>query len=263
MEITFQKIGIFYNPRKRDAKKGIEIIKEWAIKKNYEILIDNDDVDLGIAIGGDGTVLYALQRVASKGLPIAGINTGRLGFLTTVEFKDIGKFLNSLDEKKFFIEQHPVIKLKIDEKIFYAFNEVVFLKSENTPLISLSLLINGALLNTQPADGVIIATSAGSTAYALSAGGPIIFPDLEAFEFLPICAHSLISRPVVFPINSEIQISLSKRSIQVQVWVDGKKVDLIGNKQKVVITKAEFYGKLIFLPGWDFINRLKKKLHWR
>lgn len=264
MEEKFQKIGVFYNPKKREAKKGIGILEEWAKGKNIEILEEGTDVDLGVAIGGDGTVLYTLQKLAYKGIPVVGVNTGRLGFLTTVEFKDLFYLLDSLEKNKFFIEKHPVIEFSIDDRIFYAFNEVVFLKSENTPLISLIFDFRQNSIVTPPADGIIVSTSAGSTAYALSAGGSIIFPDLEVFEIVPICAHSLSSRPLILNLNNnDIRVNFLRRSSQVEVWIDGKVVDIVSNKNKIIIKKAKFYAHLIFLPGWDFINRLKKKLHWR
>lgn len=264
MGLSFKKVGIFYNPKKREAKRVIEILENWASKNEIQVSIeDTEDIDLAMAIGGDGTVLYTLQRIAVKNIPVVGINTGRLGFLTTVEAKDINKLLTSLENGNFFLEKHPVIKLCIDNKVYYAFNEVVLLKAENTPLISLSLSFNGSIINTPPADGVIIATSSGSTAYALSAGGPVIFPEFDAFEVLPICAHSLSFRPLIFPLTKNIEILLPRKTMQIEVWVDGKEVELLSKKNKVRIEKAEFYTKLIFLSGWEFFNRLKKKLHWR
>ncbi|MFN3698662.1 MAG: NAD(+)/NADH kinase [Dictyoglomus sp.] len=264
MEKRLQRVGVFYNPKKREAKKGIEILKKWARERNIEVSIEDTNVDLGIAIGGDGTVLYTLQRLAPNNIPVIGVNTGRLGFLTTIEFKDFLYLLESLEMKRFFIERHPVIQLSIDDHLYYAFNEVVFLKSENTPLISLIFSFEKDSIITPPADGIIVSTSAGSTAYALSAGGPIIFPDLEVFEIVPICAHSLASRSLIFDLNNkEINVKSLRRSSQLEVWVDGKEVDIVSNKNKIIIKKAQFYANLIFLPGWEFINRLKKKLHWR
>lgn len=264
MEKRFKKIGVFYNPKKREAKKGIDLLKEWAKGKDVEIVIEDIDVDVGIAIGGDGTVLYTLQKLAHSGVPVVGVNIGRLGFLTTVEFKDLLYLLDSLEKKRFFVERHPVIELSIDERVFYAFNEVVFLKSENTPLISLTFHFRENSIVTPPADGVIVSTSAGSTAYALSAGGAIIFPDLEVFEIVPICAHSLSSRPLILDLNNnETKVSFLRKSSQVEVWIDGREVDIVSNRNKIILKKAKFYANLIFLPGWDFINRLKKKLHWR
>ncbi|MCX7720916.1 MAG: NAD(+)/NADH kinase [Dictyoglomus thermophilum] len=264
MEIKIRKIGVFYNPKKREAKKGIDILKDWAKEKGIEVIPEGVDVDLGVAIGGDGTVLYTLQKLSIHDIPVVGINTGRLGFLTTVEFKDISVLLNSIESGNFFIEKHPVIKISIDHNNFYAFNEVVFLKSENTPLISVNLVFDNSSILTPPADGVIIATSAGSTAYALSAGGAIIFPEVEVLEIIPICAHSLTSRPLILDLNNlEVKVNFQRKSTQVEVWIDGKEIGIVSNKNHISISKANFYGKLIFLPGWDFINRLKKKLHWR
>ncbi|ACK42326.1 MULTISPECIES: NAD(+)/NADH kinase [Dictyoglomus] len=264
MEIKLQKIGVFYNPKKREAKKGIDILKDWAERRGIEVIPEGSNVDLGVAIGGDGTVLYTLQKLSIYNIPVVGINTGRLGFLTTVEFKDIDVLLDSIEKGNFFIEKHPVIKLTIDQNVFYAFNEVVFLKSENTPLISINFIFNNGSILTPPADGVIVATSAGSTAYALSAGGAIIFPELEVTEVIPICAHSLSSRPLVLDLNNiNIQVKFQRKSTQVEIWIDGKEIDIVSNKNEITISKADFYGRLIFLPGWDFVNRLKKKLHWR
>lgn len=272
LKILLQKIGIIYNPRKREAKKIIPELQKWGKNNLKEIYFLNNkensfinSMDLVIAIGGDGTVLYALQRVAKYNIPVLGINTGRLGFLTTLEAKDFEKNFHILERGEFFVEKHPVLELNIIPKnvTYYIFNEAVLLKAENTPLISFELFYGQESITTSPADGLIIASASGSTAYALSAGGPVIFPELNVVEILPICAHSLSSRPLLLSFDREIMLSLPRRSWQVEVWVDGKQVDLIGKNERVIIKKAPFNAELLFLKDWEFFKRLKKKLHWR
>jgi|YelNatPaOPRAMG01_1025707.scaffolds.fasta_scaffold00302_11 NAD+ kinase len=271
LKIVPQKLGIIYNPKKREAKKIVSTLESWSKENSKEVyFLDKEDIDIFsldfvIAIGGDGTVLYALQRVSPYNIPVLGINTGRLGFLTTLEAKDFEKIYKFIDKGEFFIERHPVLELSFLPKntYYYVFNEVVLLKAENTPLISFELSFGEDRITTSPADGLIIASSSGSTAYALSAGGPVIFPEIEVVEILPICAHSLSSRPLILSFDREIIFSLPRRSWQVEVWVDGKQVDLIGKNDKIIIKKAPFYANLLFLKGWEFFKRLKKKLRWR
>ncbi|PMQ01082.1 MAG: NAD(+) kinase [Dictyoglomus sp. NZ13-RE01] len=264
----FEKIGIIYNPKKREAKKLIFEIEQWGMKSSKEIYFINEnnirDIDLVFAIGGDGTVLYALQQVAKHNIPVLGINTGRLGFLTTFEGKEVRRIFDALENGEFFIEKHPVIEANIKTKnlSFYVYNELVLLKAENTPLVSFDMFYGNDSITTSPADGIIIATASGSTAYALSAGGPVLFPELEAFEILPICAHSLSSRPLIFSFDRELSLFV-KRKWQIELWIDGKQVDLIGKDDNIVIKKAPFHAELIFFKGWEFFKRLKKKLHWR
>ncbi len=272
LKILLQKIGIIYNPRKRETKKIIPELQKWGKNNLKEIYLLNNkensfinNMDLVIAIGGDGTVLYTLQRVAKYNIPVLGINTGRLGFLTTLEAKDFEKKFHILERGEFFVEKHLVLELNIIPKnvTYYIFNEAVLLKAENTPLISFELFYGQESIATSPADGLIIASASGSTAYALSAGGPVIFPELNVVEILPICAHSLSSRPLLLSFDREIMLSLPRRSWQVEVWIDGKQVDLIGKNERVIIKKAPFNAELLFLKDWEFFKRLKKKLHWR
>lgn len=265
-----QKLGVIYNPRKREAKKIVLEIEKWGKSNSKEIYFLNkeeskNNLDLVIAIGGDGTVLYALQKVSPYNIPVLGINTGRLGFLTTLEAKDFEKAFHILEKGEFFVERHPVLELNILPKgtSRYIFNEIVLLKAENTPLISFELSFGQDNITTPPADGLIIASASGSTAYALSAGGPVIFPELNVVEVLPICAHSLSSRPLILSFDRELVFSLPRRSWQVEVWVDGKQVDLIGKDERIIVKKAPFHAELLFLKGWEFFKRLKKKLHWR
>lgn len=270
LKVIPKKLGIIYNPRKREAKKLILEIEKWGKSNSKEIyFLDKegikDNLDLVIAIGGDGTVLYALQKVSKHHIPVLGINTGRLGFLTTLEAKDFEKVFHILEKGEFFVERHPVLELNILPKgtSYYIFNEIVLLKAENTPLISFELSFGQDSITTSPADGLIIASASGSTAYALSAGGPVIFPELNVIEVLPICAHSLSSRPLILSFDREVIFSLPRRSWQVEIWIDGKQVDLIGKDEKVIVKKAPFYAELLFLKDWEFFKRLKKKLHWR
>ncbi|MCS7201590.1 MAG: NAD(+)/NADH kinase [Dictyoglomus sp.] len=270
LKTLLQRVGVIYNPRKREAKKLILELQKWGKNNSKEIYFLNkeqfiENIDLVFAIGGDGTVLYALQKVAKHNIPVLGINTGRLGFLTTMEAKDFERKIHILEKGEFFIEKHPVIELNINPKnvSYYVFNEVVLLKAENTPLISFELSFGNDSIITPPADGLIVASASGSTAYALSAGGPVIFPELSVVEILPICAHSLSSRPLILSFDREITFSLPRRKWQVEVWIDGKQVDLIGKNENVIVKKAPFSAELLFLKDWNFFKRLKKKLHWR
>lgn len=225
----------------------------------------NFDVDFVISMGGDGTFLKAASRVESKEVPIMGINMGRLGFLANVSPDEIERSINALYSGEYTAEEHAVIKLETEKGNIgvspYALNDIALLKRDNASMISISTCINGEHLVTYQADGLIISTPTGSTAYSLSNGGPIIVPQTGVMCLTPVAPHSLNLRPIVIPDNSLITITIESRSHNFLVAIDGRS-EKVNEKTKLTIRKAKHSVKIIKRRGKDFFNTLHDKMMW-
>ena len=255
---NFQKIGIVYNPEIKESNSFALKIKEKF--NNGEVFsLDNlkNDVDLVLTIGGDGSFLRVARHYSSKNIPILGINMGRLGYLSQIKPDGIDEIINKLKNNEFIIEKR--LMLKSGNNV--ALNDVV-VKGQNCARTStLDLFINDKLLCSYVADGVIISTPTGTTAYSLSAGGPIVSPELDCFLIIPICPHTLNTRPIVVPSNEKIVIK-SHEEENLNVSYDGQ-VDVVV-KNEIKIEKNEDYTSILILNQQKdkFYDILKEKLHW-
>lgn len=259
MEKSFKKIGIIYNQDIQEAKNiAQEILKKIENAILFSISEPNFDVDLVIAIGGDGTFLKASRIYCDKNIPMIGFNVGRLGYLAQAkpdEIEDVIKKLNSNDYK---IENR--LMLKSNNKT--ALNDIVVKGINCTRTSTLDLYINDKKLCSYVADGLIIATPTGSTAYSLSAGGPIVSPDLDCLLIIPICPHTLNTRPIVVPSGEKIVIKNHEQNQKLNVSFDGQEDITVDNEIK--IEKNENFAKLLILNQQKdkFYDILKEKLHW-
>ncbi|MCF7823984.1 MAG: NAD(+)/NADH kinase [Candidatus Marinimicrobia bacterium] len=224
------------------------------------------DVDFIISIGGDGTLLSAAQAVMRTPIPILGINLGSLGFLTSLERDWRSEFENILNGH-YHIEDRMVLNCRLEfpdgsEETLWALNDVVIERAEVFSLLPLEVRVGDKLLNHYLADGLIISTPTGSTAYALSAGGPIIDPSLEAILITPISPHTLSVRPVVLTGEENIHINLSPEADHARLHVDGKDSRVIDPSIKIRIRPSSYRIQLVVLPNNTFYEKLRKKLHW-
>ena len=187
---------------------------------------DNFTADMVISIGGDGTFLKAARRVGKKGIPILGINTGRLGFLADISPEEMEETFDEIQSGRYSVEERSVLQLICDDKHLqdapYALNEIAVLKRDSSSMISIRTAINGAYLNTYQADGLVIATPTGSTAYSLSVGGPIMVPHSNTVVITPVAPHSLNVRPIVIRDDWEITLDVESRSHNFLVAIDGR-----------------------------------------
>jgi NAD+ kinase len=226
------------------------------------------DADLIIAVGGDGTMLHAAGLAAGVDVPLLGINRGRLGFLADVSPADMLDSLGQVLAGKFTRESRLQLEAKITaadgtEKTALALNDVVLQRRETGRMLDFETRIAGKYVNTHMGDGLIAATPTGSTAYALSCGGPIIQPQLDAIVVVPICPHTLSDRPIVIPANQEIEVKLLARDdTKAEVSVDGHTLGEFESDDRLVIAEAEHRITLIHPPGYDFYEILRSKLHW-
>jgi NAD+ kinase len=218
-----------------------------------------------ISLGGDGTLLETLEYVKKSGIPVLGVNTGRLGFLASVNKDDLQKALQQLLKEKFTLDKRELIELSGCKgefnKINYALNEFAIHKKDNSPMINIDSYINGVFLNSYFADGLIVATPTGSTAYSLSCGGPIMMPDSDNFIITPIAPHNLTVRPLVISNNKEISFKVSGRSDSFNISLDSRSTQLLSGNE-IKIKKANFRLNLINLEGQHFFTTLRNKLMW-
>lgn len=221
------------------------------------------EVDYLFTIGGDGTFLDAVALVQNSGIPIFGINTGRMGFLSNVKLQDFPKALEAIMSQHFTIENRML--MHIDHPFAnsspWAMNDICIQRKDSTGMITIHVHVNGEHLNTYWSDGLIIATPTGSTAYSLSCGGPILTPSAEAFILTPIASHSLSVCPLVLPADSQIEISVHSRASQYTLNVDSHTYTLDAG-EKLHICKEKFHVNTIRLQEQSFYKTLRDKLMW-
>ena len=223
------------------------------------------DADFVISMGGDGTFLRAASMVGSKETPILGINTGRLGFLADVNAHEIEHIINALYEDDFTLETRAVILVETDGQLLqgypFALNDVAILKRDSASMISIRANINGQYLNTYQADGLVISTPTGSTAYSLSVGGPIIVPGTKVFSMTAVAPHSLNVRPIVLPDNSVIELGVESRSHNFLVAIDGRS-EKCNEGTKITLRRAPYDIKVVKRPDHRYFNTLREKMMW-
>ena len=221
-------------------------------------------IHLIVVIGGDGTLLEAVHLVKHKNIPILGINTGRLGFLANLNLTNLTDALQFIFRGKYTIDKRTMLKLETENKVTdfdYALNEFTIHKMDTSSMITIDLLINGIHVNTYWADGIIIATPTGSTAYSLSAGGPIIHPDSKSFVITPIAVHNLNVRPLIVPDSCIITLKVTGRADNCMISLDHKSMPMPINTT-FTISKADIETNLLHCPEYNFFNTLKNKLMW-
>ena len=230
-------------------------------------LFDGDDfqADMVISLGGDGTFLKAASRVGAKGVPILGINTGRLGFLADISPEEMEETLDEIYNNHYKIEERSVLQLHCNnERLMqspYALNEIAVLKRDSSSMISIHTAINGAPLTTYQADGLIIATPTGSTAYSLSVGGPIIVPHSKTIAITPVAPHSLNMRPIVICDDWEITLDVESRSHNFLVAIDGRS-ESCRETTRLSISRANYSIKVVKRFNHIFFDTLRTKMMW-
>lgn len=230
--------------------------------------IDNDDFtgDIAFSLGGDGTFLNTAARIGSKGIPIIGINTGHLGFLADITNNEAATFVDDIAMGNFKVEQRTLLEARTIEggeelNFPFALNELAILKQDLSSMISVEARVDGELLNTYKADGLLVATPTGSTAYAMSAGGPITTPNTPVFVIAPIAPHSLTMRPIVLPDDCTIELTTESRSQSYLAAFDGRS-QVLDCKTTLLLRRADYKINIIRPNEHTFFNTLKTKLMW-
>lgn len=218
-----------------------------------------------ISLGGDGTLLETAAFVKRSGIPILGVNTGRLGFLATVNKDDLEKALHQLLTEKFTLDKRELIEISGCPDHFkginYAINEFTIHKKDSGAMINIDTYVDGVFLNSYFADGLIVATPTGSTAYSLSCGGPIMMPDSDNFIITPIAPHNLTVRPIVISNNKEVSFNVRGRGDTCIISLDSRNTE-ISTLAEIRVKKADFRVNLINLEGQHFFSTLRNKMMW-
>ena len=226
---------------------------------------DNFSADLALSIGGDGTFLNTAARVGKKDIPILGINTGRLGFLADVAKDEIIPALQAIFKHEYTIEKRSVLKLqtldgsRLDSP--YALNDIAISKQDSSSMIIVNAYANGELINIYQADGLIISTPTGSTAYSMSAGGPIVVPQARSFVISPVASHSLNVRPLIVPDDWEIDMNVISRSNSYLVSIDGRS-KILDHSTHLRLKKADYCIQVLKPLNHTFFDTLRNKLLW-
>ncbi|HEY5687415.1 MAG TPA: NAD kinase [Yeosuana sp.] len=223
--------------------------------------------DLLISIGGDGTILRAITFVKDIGIPIIGINTGRLGFLATIQVSDIEIAIQNIIDGKYRISERSLLTIETSSKnedissLNFALNEIAVSRKNTTSMITVETYLNGEYLTSYWSDGLIISTPTGSTGYSLSCGGPVITPETNSFVITPIAPHNLSARPLIIPDDTEIQLKVTGREESHLVSLDSR-IATLENGTIIKIKKAPFTIKMVDLLNESFLTTLRKKLLW-
>jgi NAD+ kinase len=221
-----------------------------------------------IAIGGDGTLLQAARLVAGREVPLLGINRGRLGFLTDVLPNDIGASIDALVEGRCAADRRPLLEAQLlwadgASTRLSSLNDVVLLRRETGRMFDYQTTVDGRYLNTHRGDGLVIATATGSTAYALSCGGPIVDPRLDVLVMAPICPHTLSDRPIMVPGDAHIEIESRERGgALAEVTCDGVRLGDLQPGDRLQVSASGDGITLLHPPGYDYFRLLRSKLHW-
>lgn len=287
------KIAIYGQFYQKNSSIPVQTLLNLCIERSFEAYIESDflssikeekdvDVDLKnfntfsdldasfellISIGGDGTMLRAITYVRDLGIPIIGINTGRLGFLATIQKDKIEKALDDIISGKYRISERSLLSVTCEpenkefQDFNIALNEIAVSRKNTTSMITVETSLDNEYLTSYWADGLIVSTPTGSTGYSLSCGGPVIMPESDSFALTPIAPHNLNARPLVIQNSTEIKLKVSGREDSYLVSLDSR-IATLDNNSTVIIKKADFKIKMIELSDESFLITLRKKLLW-
>lgn len=268
---SIRSAGIITKNSDQDTSAFAEELKNWLERKNVSVKLNTITPDLSILVvlGGDGTLLRIAEQAARYSIPVIGINLGHLGFLTELTRQEAKETLDAILSDSVNVENRLMLKALLQDDtttttLGYALNDVVISKNAYDRILHLSTSVNGELITTYKADGLIFATPTGSTAYNLSSGGPLVYPGLASILVTPICPFMLGSRPILLP--SEISISTifneENHNENANLIIDGRPGGKLHKNQRIIIEKAEHPLQLIVPPHRDYFSILRNKLLW-
>lgn len=274
-EPIIKDIFVFFNRNNADLYIEMDFLailyEKGIVKKEYKTFSSytdlDPDFDILISIGGDGTILRAATLVRDLGIPILGINAGRLGFLASVQKDHIDQFMQYVIDRNFTLSPRTLLSLEVTPEIAevaninFAMNEISVSRKDTTSMITIETWLNGEYLNSYWADGLIISTPTGSTGYSLSCGGPILTPDVGSLVITPIAPHNLNARPLVIPDTTEIKLRVTGREEQYLVSLDSR-IASVKNESELIIRKNPFRINMVEITGDTFLTTLRNKLLW-
>jgi len=281
-----RKIGVIVNPKRPRAKNVLDELRHLADRHGFKLYAEDDamaellgaevlpaesfgrKVDVALALGGDGTVLYTARALHGSKVPIMGINLGNLGFLTSVGDTEMASAMDALAKKQCRVSRREVAECRIlqgdrqmgEER---ALNDIVLGWGGSSRIVTLKLSIDGEPVSSFMCDGMIVSTPTGSTGHSLSAGGPILHPGICGFGINVICPHTLSSRPLVVPNSSVIEIEVAHAAKELLLSIDGQDEYQIEQGGRVEIRRSPYEVEFLQLPDHSYFSILAKKLHWR
>jgi len=281
-----RRIGVIAKPDASEARGTVAKLIEWLERRSLSIALEKEtaalvpatsvpamtksdlpaQVDLLVLLGGDGTLLSMARAVGDLGVPILGVNLGGLGFLTETTLEEMTSALEATLAGRMAIDERMMLAAQVVREgkrssEHVALNDVVVTKSAMSRIIHLSVSVEGRHATAYRADGLIISTPTGSTAYSLSAGGPIIYPSVDAIVLTPICAHTLTNRPIVLPANQRLEVTL-RADQDVMLTIDGQVGVALRPNDIIEVRQAAARIRLVRFPQKDFFSVLRAKLHW-
>ena len=283
---NFNKVGLISKSSDLSVSETLNSVYNLLIKRGLDVMLDTStrgllggpitvdietigkECDLAVVIGGDGTLLHAARELVEAGVPLVGVNRGRLGFLVDVSPVDGLHELVEIIDGNYQQEERLMLHCELARRgeIVHqslAFNDMVMRTKNVLQIIEFEVSINGSFVLTQRADGVIVASPSGSTAYSLSSGGPIVNPSLPALVVQPICPHTLSSRPLVVSADSEISVLITeKKNVHAQMVSDGQVYNDLQNEDIIVVRKHNKPIKILHPSGYDYHHILREKLGW-
>ena len=285
MALKFNSIGLVVRQdmqaRQESIQRVIDVLERHATVRVHFLEFDAntrefsnigldqlvDAADLVISLGGDGTLLTAARALVDKDTPLLGINLGRLGFLADVSFENFEPYLEAVVAGRYTVEERFFIQGRYyqgDDLVStrIALNDIILHSHESASMIEYEISSGGDLIHVQRSDGVIVTTPTGSTAYALSGGGPIMHPSLNTLAIVPICPHTLSNRPIVLPADQPIEVRLSKDSLLAKVSYDGHSTQMVKHDNRVLITRYPEPLSLLHPEDYDYFKVLRGKLYW-
>lgn len=285
MGFPISRIFLIYNNHKPDGEKVAKKIEQIChdnkvkvellatsietIGEKFSFLSQRESTTVGevvLVLGGDGTLLTVARTISHYDIPILGVNMGHLGFLTEIEVEELTKYLPRLFKGEFHLEYRMMLEAEVwrtEQKwaSFCGLNDIVVTKGAFSRMIKLETYVNNQYIDTYPADGIIIATPTGSTAYSLSAGGPIVSPQVPAMVLTPICPHSFFARPLVIDANATVKIVIKSQWGEIMLTVDGQHGFRLEQNDVIIIKKAVVTTQLIRLKQRTFFQIMRDKLH--
>jgi len=253
-----KKVKVLINTHKSNARKILKQTEKML--KEYGFLLSSKP-DFVIALGGDGTMLHAAHIYGKKGVPILGVNSGGLGFLTDVTFDQLPETLAEVKNKKYLFENRMVIQATHDHSTLFGLNDITIITRIPGRAVELSVTINKEYICRLIADGIVIATPTGSTAYSLATGGPMLLPHTESMIVTTVAPHTFSVRPIVLPPDSQVEIKIGKKGSAALV-ADGQRTKLLRKLQSIKFRKARYHVKLIKPLHTTFFSTLREKMKW-
>ncbi|HPQ44474.1 MAG TPA: NAD(+)/NADH kinase [Syntrophales bacterium] len=277
--MNIKRVGIVANSTKEKAAEYSLRLGEWLSDRGLEVLFEEEiagkidrsgvsrcdlasKVDLIVVFGGDGTILMASRIAMGSDVPLLGVNLGGFGFMTVINLNEMISAMEMVLKGNCKISRRMMLSVSVGDKRYPALNDVVINRGNLSRMVSLETSVDGKYLSTFKADGLIISTPTGSTAYSLSSGGPIVLPELDCIIINPICPHTLTKRPIVLPSDSVIEVIVWTKEGEASMTLDGQDLCILQSGETIRIKKSEKYINLVESPYRDYLEILRTKLGW-